>query len=171
MALTRFDPPAKSMTLIPSLFAKHGVTEISSMINDNKADLQVSLGANPPQFFNELTDLKNMADRVEQDIIWQGFPDYSKSNSAKTPPLLSSAPRTTRPAPRRARHRRMSISSGTLLATIRRPRRSYAWNSAAKDPNTGSSLRESAREGARALQEARQSISGEGGPVYSSGRL
>lgn len=44
------------------------------MINTNKASLQTALGGKPPQFFNEITDPKNMADRAEQPIMWRGFP-------------------------------------------------------------------------------------------------
>lgn len=74
MALTRFDPPAGIDDLDTEPLRKAWSDKISSMINGNKASLQASLGANPPQFFNEISDPKNMADRVEQEIIWQGFP-------------------------------------------------------------------------------------------------
>jgi hypothetical protein len=74
MPLTRFDPPAGIDDLETDPLRKAWSDKISSMINTNKAALKASLGANPPQFFNELTDPKDMADRAEQDIIWQGFP-------------------------------------------------------------------------------------------------
>jgi hypothetical protein len=74
MPLTRFDPPAGIDDLDTEPLRKAWSDKISSMINGNKASLQARLGANPAQFFNERTDPKNMADRVEQDIIWQGFP-------------------------------------------------------------------------------------------------
>ena len=74
MPLTRFDPPAGIGDLGAEPLRKAWSDKISSMINTNKSQLQASLGANLPQFFNEITDPKNMADRVEQDIIWQGFP-------------------------------------------------------------------------------------------------
>jgi hypothetical protein len=74
MPLTRFDPPAGIDDLGSELLHKAWSDKISSMIDSNKAGLQASLGGNAPQFFNEVTDAKNMADRVEQDIIWQGFP-------------------------------------------------------------------------------------------------
>ena len=74
MPLTRFDPPAVIDDLDTEPLRNAWSDKISAMINSNKAGLQASLGANPPQFFNELTDPKNMADRVEQDIVWQGFP-------------------------------------------------------------------------------------------------
>src|SRR5690349_5354286 len=74
MPLTHFDPPAGIDDLDTDALRKAWSDQISSMIDSNKAGLKASLGANPPQFFNELTDHKNMADRVEQEIIWQGFP-------------------------------------------------------------------------------------------------
>ena len=74
MALTRFDPPAGIDDLDTDALKKAWSDNVSAMINSNKASLQASIGANPPQFFNELTDAKNMGDRVEQEIIWQGFP-------------------------------------------------------------------------------------------------
>jgi hypothetical protein len=74
MPLSRFDPPAGIDDLDTEPLRKAWSDKVSSMITENKASLQAALGANPPQFFNELTDPRNMADRVEQDIIWQGFP-------------------------------------------------------------------------------------------------
>jgi hypothetical protein len=74
MPLTRFDPPAGIDDLDTDPLRKAWSDKISSMIDVNKTSLQASLGANPPQFFNEITDPKNMADRAEQDVIWQGFP-------------------------------------------------------------------------------------------------
>lgn len=74
MPLTHFDPPAGIDDLDTDPLRKAWSDKISSMIDVNKASLQASLGAHPPQFFNELTDSKNMADRVEQPIMWQGFP-------------------------------------------------------------------------------------------------
>src|SRR5262245_9192901 len=87
MPLTRFDPPAGIDDLDSEPLRKAWSDQISSMVNSNKASLQASLGANAPQFFNELTDPKNMADRAEQDIIWQGFPrllekQYGENTSA-----------------------------------------------------------------------------------------
>src|SRR5262245_47389131 len=74
MALTRFDPPAGIDDLDTQPLRKAWSDTITGMIEQNKGSLQTALGANPPQFFNELTDPKNMADRAEQEIIWQGFP-------------------------------------------------------------------------------------------------
>src|SRR5689334_13392192 len=75
MALTRFDPPAGIDDLETDALRKAWSDTISSMIDTNKTDLKTSLGAaNPAQFFNEVTEVKNMADRAEQEIIWQGFP-------------------------------------------------------------------------------------------------
>ena len=74
MSLTRFDPPAGIDDLDTEPLRNAWSDKVASLINDNKASLQSSLGANPPQFFNELSDPKNTADRVEQEIIWQAFP-------------------------------------------------------------------------------------------------
>jgi len=75
MPLTRFDPPAGIDDLDTDSLRKAWSDKISSMIDANKASLQSALGgANQPQFFNEITDPKNMVDRAEQYIIWQGFP-------------------------------------------------------------------------------------------------
>lgn len=75
MALTRFDPPAGIDDLDTDALKKAWSDKIASMIDSNKASLQGALGAaNPAQFFNEISDPKNMADRAEQEISWQGFP-------------------------------------------------------------------------------------------------
>jgi hypothetical protein len=72
--LTRFDPPAGIDDLDTEHLRNAWSGQVSSMINSNKAGLQASLGGSPPQFFNELSDPRDIADRVEQEIIWQGFP-------------------------------------------------------------------------------------------------
>ena len=74
MALTRFDPPANIDDLDTEPLRNAWSAKVSKTINDNKTDLKDLLGPNPPQFFNELTDPKDMTDRVEQEIFWQGFP-------------------------------------------------------------------------------------------------
>ncbi|MFL6451680.1 MAG: hypothetical protein ACJ746_28985 [Bryobacteraceae bacterium] len=74
MPLTHFDPPAGIDDLGTDVLKKLWSDTISSMIKSNKAALQSALGPNPPQFFNEVTDNKDMTDRAEQEIIWQGFP-------------------------------------------------------------------------------------------------
>jgi len=74
MALTRFDPPAAVDDLDTDSLRQAWSDQVSSMINVNKTSLKQSLGGKPPQFFNEITDPKNMADRAEQPIIWKGFP-------------------------------------------------------------------------------------------------
>jgi len=75
MPLARFDPAAGIDDLDTDSLRQAWSDKISSMIDANKASLQSALGgANQPQFFNEITDPKNIVDRAEQDIIWQGFP-------------------------------------------------------------------------------------------------
>jgi len=75
MTLTRFDPPANIDDLDTEELRNAWSEEINEKVTANKNDLQAKLGQNhPAQFFNELTDPKNMADRVEQPIMWQGFP-------------------------------------------------------------------------------------------------
>jgi hypothetical protein len=74
MPLTRFDPPAAIDDLDTDSLRQAWSDQVSSIINANKASLQQTLGGKPPQFFNEITDPKNMADRAEQPIMWKGFP-------------------------------------------------------------------------------------------------
>jgi hypothetical protein len=75
MLLARFDPPAEIDDLDTEALRNAWSEQVASMVEKNKTDLQSTLGPqHPAQFFDELTDPKNMADRVEQDIIWQGFP-------------------------------------------------------------------------------------------------
>ncbi|SCX28024.1 hypothetical protein [Mycolicibacterium fluoranthenivorans] len=75
MPLTRFDPPADIDDLDTEALRNAWSEEIDETVTKNRDDLQAKLGPNhPAQFFNELTDPKNMADRVEQPIMWQGFP-------------------------------------------------------------------------------------------------
>jgi hypothetical protein len=75
MSFTRFDPPADIDDLDTEALRNAWSDEIVKRVNGNRNALQAKLGPNhPAQFFNELTDHKNMADRAEQPIMWQGFP-------------------------------------------------------------------------------------------------
>jgi hypothetical protein len=80
MALARFDPPAKVGDLQTDALRNAWSQQISSLLTDQvtaaRKELRQATGQNtlPSQVFNELTEVKNMADRVEQPIFWQGFP-------------------------------------------------------------------------------------------------
>lgn len=79
MALIRFDPPANVGDFTSDALRAGWSSFISDLVTSQVTDAQQELHSAtnqtlPCQFFNEVTEAKNMADRVEQAIFWQGFP-------------------------------------------------------------------------------------------------
>ena len=75
MSIVKFDAPAgltEDLTT-PELQLEWSRV-ISKMLNDGKAFTELFLQGAPSQFYNELLDNKDEADRVELPILWQGFP-------------------------------------------------------------------------------------------------
>ena len=170
MALTRFIPRAASTIWIAKRFARPGATRYPPWSTATRPTCSKHSAPAPRSSSMKWTTRRTWRTAPsKQEIIWQGFPRAGKAVRRK----LQRRVQTCRGRYARC-HRAQSVEDripGVALRSRcpRRRRRSSAWSSPAKAPNTGSSWPDRRPQGAGALPEACKSGGGESGPVQRGG--